>query len=197
MSSLAGLSLGWPEHRAATALGPTAAGEDLVRVRRIMAVAADLVVVGQFFTGPDGPDRFDEHAPVVDHRFAVWIAGMIDEARVIAMHTGIDDYPAVDDEQKRVIVTIALVLIAHVRLTVRNAIAQIFDDARAFADAAQGKYPASVHARAAHPHHARSGNDRRHDSLAAPGHGALKSRPALVLAPGPHTATGARIAGWN
>ena len=73
------------EHGAAALRRAAAAGVDLVDVRRIVLVAADLVVVAQLFAGRDGAHGVDEHAAVLDDRGAVAVAVVIDEARVAAV----------------------------------------------------------------------------------------------------------------
>jgi len=56
---------------------------------------------------------------------------MIDEARIIATHGGVDDCVFVDDEQEGVIVVDVVIVIAIVRRLVREALPEIFDDPRA------------------------------------------------------------------
>src|ERR1700685_359395 len=113
---------------------------------------------------------------------------MIDIACIVAGAAGIDDDGTIDDEQERVIVGNRPVLVAPIRLTVRYAIAQILDDAGAFADLAPRKYAASVQARTAHLDHVRSRSNRPRARRFGCARGGL---PALA----PHTATLARIAG--
>ena len=69
---------------------------------------------------------------------------MIDEARVVAVGAAVDDDAAIDDEQEGVVVARVLVLVAPVGLAMRDAIAEILDDAGALADAAQREYAAPV-----------------------------------------------------
>src|SRR5262245_7830917 len=71
-------ALGRPQHRAA-ALGRAAPARiDLVDVRRVTALAADLVVVSELFARCDIAHGLDEHPPLLDDRFAVRIARVID-----------------------------------------------------------------------------------------------------------------------
>src|SRR6184192_3928906 len=65
-----------PQHGAAAALTAAAAREHLVDVRRVVAFALNLVVVGELLARLDGADRIDEHPSGLDHRFAVRLAGM-------------------------------------------------------------------------------------------------------------------------
>src|ERR1700722_3768297 len=189
------LAPGRPQHRAAAFPRAALAGEDFIDVGRIVAIASDLVVVGQLLARLNSADGLDEHAPVIDQRLAVRVAGMVDEARIIAIDAAVDHHAAIDDEQECVVVANVLVLVAPVSLAVRQPVAQVLDDTRALADAAQGKHTTAMHARAAHAHHAGS----RHYSgygLFAPRGGrplaAAGSRATLT-----HTATRARIAGWD
>jgi hypothetical protein len=146
------------------------AGEHFVDVRRIVLGPADRVIVLELLAGLYRADRLDEHAAVLGHRFAVRIAAVVDEARVVAVDAGVDDDAAVDDEQEGVVVVGGLCLVAAVSFLVRHALAQVFDDARALADAARRKGPEAMHARTPHAEHLRSG--------------------------GAHTAIGALMAGW-
>src|SRR5205807_3798352 len=119
-------------------------------VRRIVLVAADRIVVAQLLARPDGADCLDEHTALIGDRLAVWTAAVVDETRLIAVGARIDDHAAVDDEQEGVAVPARLAFVAPVRFAVGNALAQIFHDARALADAAGGEYPQAVHGGAAH-----------------------------------------------
>src|ERR1700686_4019158 len=92
---------------------------------------------------------------------------MVDEAGVVAIGAAVDHDVAVDDEQESVIVADVFMLVAQVGLPVRHAIAQVLDDPRALADAAQRKHAPAMNARTAHAHHPRSRRDRG-DGLFAP-----------------------------
>jgi len=72
--------------------------------RRIGAIASDLVVVGYLLARPNGADGFDGKPAIIDQRLAVRIAGVVDEARLVAIGAAIDHHAAVDDEQEGVIV---------------------------------------------------------------------------------------------
>src|ERR1039457_1448910 len=155
---------GRPEHRTATTVCPAAAGKDFIHVWRIFLIAPDLVVVGQLVAGLDGADGLDEYASIIDQRLAMGIAGMVDEARIVATGTAaVDDDRAIDDKQESVIVVAGFVPITVISLPMRHAVAQILDDARPFANAAQCKHPAAVQARAAHLQHVRPSRNRRHE----------------------------------
>src|SRR5580704_241794 len=105
------LARGWrPEHGAATGGDATAAGEYHIDIRRIIRFPLDLIIVGQLFTGRDVADRLDEHAAVLNHRFAIRIAAVIDKARFVAPDTGVDDGAAIDDEEKRMVIVLVLLV---------------------------------------------------------------------------------------
>ena len=120
----------------------------------------------------DRPDRLDEHAAVLGDRLAVGRAGVVDEARGVAIHPGVDDGAPVDDEQEGVVVVDRLQVVAAVGLLVRDALAEVLDHPRALADALQREDTESVHGRIAHL-------DER--------------RAAATLDRPDHTATGATI----
>src|SRR6185437_3527826 len=112
---------------------------------RVVVLTLDLVVVGHLLAGLYRAGGLDEHPPLLDHRLAVGVAGVIEESRVIAVDTGIDDGPRVDDEEEGMSVVRILALVAPVGLRVRHALAEILDDAGALADAAQGEGAQSVY----------------------------------------------------
>jgi hypothetical protein len=97
---------------------------------------------------------------------------VVDIARLVAVDTGVDDDVLVDDEEERVVVVRVLVVVAPVGFLVRDALARVFDDARALRNLARGEHAAAVHSRAPHS------DERR-----------------AVDVSGAHTATGALIAG--
>ncbi len=65
---------------------------------------------------------------------------MVDESCVVAADRRIDDRVPVDDEQEGVIVVDVVILVTIVRGPVRNALAEILDDARALPDRRQSEY---------------------------------------------------------
>src|ERR1700683_4654656 len=156
-----------PQHAATTGPEAAAAGEDRIDVQWVVRFALDLVVVGQFLARLDVAPRIDEHAPLFDHRLAIRVAGVVDEARLVPLDTRIDHRARVHDEQEGMAVGGVLVQIAPVCLDVRDPLAQVLDDARALRDAGGGEHAESMQRRVAY-------FDER------------------VL----HTATGARIASW-
>jgi hypothetical protein len=105
-----------PQHRAAALRRTAATRINLVDIRRIVALAADLVVVTELLTGANTANRLDIHATILDHRFAIRIALMIDEARAVAADSGVDHGALVDDEQERVVVIHIVIVIAPIGL---------------------------------------------------------------------------------
>src|ERR1700728_5449059 len=179
-----------PQHAAAAARRAAAAGEDGIDVRRVVALAPDLIVVGELFARGDIAQRVDEHPRALDHRLAVRLAGVIDEARLVAADTRVDDRVLVGDEQERVVVVRCLVIVALVGLGVRDALAQVFEDARATCDRRQYEPPPTMERRVAHldarRRRARVRTGRRLQLGARDGAAAAAGRAA-------HTATGALI----
>src|SRR5215472_6719959 len=139
-----------PHHGAAAAGQAAVAGEDRVDVGRIAGLALDLVVVGQLLSGRDAADRVDEHTRTLDHRLAVGVAGVIHEARLVAVDAGVDHRGVVGDEEEGMAVGRALPLVAPVGLRVGDALAEILEHARARLDAVQREHAESVQRRGPH-----------------------------------------------
>src|SRR6185437_12317573 len=138
------------QHAAAAGRRSAAAGKDLVHIGRVVAVALDLVIVGQLLARLNGANRFDENALAAHAAFAVRIAAVVDVARLIAVHARVDDDPRVHREQEGVVVVRVLVLVARIRLRVAQAVGEIPDGGRALADAAGGEHAGSVDAGGSH-----------------------------------------------
>src|SRR5271165_100600 len=136
--------LGRFQHAAAAIPGSAAARVDFIDIGSVVAVALDLIVVGQLFAGLYGANCFDEDASVPGGAFAVRVAAMVDVSRLIAVHARVDHGLCVDGEQKGVIVVRILVLVPRVRPGVAHAIAQVLDDGGALADAARGEHAEAV-----------------------------------------------------
>ena len=127
---------------------------------------------------------------------------MVNETRLIAFDATINHHTTINDEQKSVVIAIALILVTQVCLAMSNAIAEILNDARTLADATHCKGTPAMNARATQTHQFRASRYRWDDSLSTLGltwgltRGALRRGCALFsLANRTHTATGARIAG--
>src|SRR5688572_22136389 len=132
------------EHRAPALRGAAAADVERELLRVVVALPGELIVVTQLLAGPDIADRIDEHAAILDDGLAVCVAGVVNVARLVAAHARVDADAVVDDEQECVTIVLALLLVARVRLLVRDAIAEIFDDARSDRYFARRIYTAAV-----------------------------------------------------
>src|SRR3954468_3536014 len=98
-----------------------------------------LVVVHQLRSRGDRLRGFDEDPfPIVD-RFAVRLARVIDEARLVPVHRSVDARLVVDREEERMMAVHLLVVVSLVRGLPRDALAEILDDARALLDGPGGK----------------------------------------------------------
>src|SRR5204862_5579702 len=95
-------------------------------------------------------DRIDEHPSGLDHRFAVRLAGMIHETRLVAVDPGVDHGVRVDGEEESVVVARLFVVVAAIRLGVRYTLAAVLDDAPAARDARRREHPQAVQRRLAH-----------------------------------------------
>ena len=127
---------------AAAAVGCPAVAhiERLVPLR--VGVALERVVVYQLGAGLDRTDRLDEDAPLLDHCLAVGIARVVDEARLVAVHCGVDHDLLVDREQERVVARHRVVVVAPVGLLVRDALShRTRNDPRPLANHAKGERP--------------------------------------------------------
>ena len=91
--------------------------------------------------GFDIAQRIDEDAVVFLDGLAVWIAAMVDPARLVAADLGIDYFAAFEAEIE--CVRIALVVGS---VLPGDALAGVFDDAGAFGDELRGVNAATVHA---------------------------------------------------
>lgn len=66
------------------------------------AIKRDPIVVGNLFARPYDAHRFNEYPPALLGGLAVWVAGVIDPARGISVHAGVDVEIFVGVEQKGV-----------------------------------------------------------------------------------------------
>ena len=116
------------------------AAELLLPILGLILVHSEAVVVAEFFAGLDRASRFDENAALVFHRFAIRIARVIDEARVIALHGGINAHVAIANlKEKGVMPLHRSIIIAAVGFIGGNQFARVFDNARAFTNRLLGK----------------------------------------------------------
>ncbi len=98
------------------------AGKHFVHVGGIISVPGDGIVVLQFFTGLDSAQSVDKYTTSFDDGFAVWITPVIDEARVVAVGTGVDDNSTINDEQEGVIVVRGLLSVTPICFSVAHAL---------------------------------------------------------------------------
>src|SRR6266849_175217 len=138
------------QHAASALHSPAAAGEDFVDVGRIVRVAFDLIIVGQLFTGLNGPNGLHVDPLLLRRARAVRIAAMVDVARLVSSDAAVDHGLGIDGEQKGVIVVRILVVVARVRLVVADALTEVLDDGRPLADPAGCEYAVAVDARMAY-----------------------------------------------
>ena len=115
--------------------------------RRMTLFIDQRVVVTQFFAGFDFQQRINIDATVfMLHRFAIGLAGMVDEARFIAAAAAIYDAAIVQTEEVSMIQR-AFGIRPIQRLRPLNPLALIFDNARAGLDYAAGKNAGTVYGR--------------------------------------------------
>src|SRR5215472_1273004 len=100
-----------------------------------------MMIIKQFLSGLDGAYCINEDSVIFLDRFAVWIARMIDPARVVTAHFWIN-YIAVfqsEVESVRIVGVVRRGLPGH-------AFACVLDDARAFRNELRGVNAAAMHA---------------------------------------------------
>lgn len=133
------------QHGAAAGAGAAVAGVVGFGVFIVLLVAGEAVIVGELFARQNVAHGFDVDATRVDHRLAIGLAGMIDEASLIAFYPGIDRRAFVDAEQQDSRVMVAVIFVTGVRLFGRDALANVFDDARSLADGLGGEDAAALY----------------------------------------------------
>ena len=99
------------------------------------------VIVKEFLAGFDITHRVDEDAVIFLNGLAVWVAAMVDPARVVAADLRIDYFAAFEAE----IECVRIVLIVGSALP-GDALAGVFDNAGAFGDELCGVNTATMHA---------------------------------------------------
>ena len=68
----------------------------------------EFVVVGQFDTGLNVADSFNVDPPILVNRFRIGIAGMIDEAGIVAVAARVDNGTRIHSKEKRVVMVSGL-----------------------------------------------------------------------------------------
>ena len=99
------------------------------------------VIIQQFFAGLDVAHRIDEDAVVFLDGFAVWIARMIDPARIVAANLWIDYIPVFQSEIEGVWIVLVIG-----GCFPQHAFARVFDNASAFGNELHGVNAATVDA---------------------------------------------------
>ena len=100
-----------------------------------------MIIIEEFLAGVDVAYGINEDAVVFLDRFAVWIAGMIDPARVVTANFWID-YLAVIQTEVESVWIVGVVGSGFPG----DAFACVFDDARAFGNELRGINTPAVHA---------------------------------------------------
>src|SRR4029077_14146098 len=103
-----------------------------------------MVIIKEFLAGLDVAQRINKDAVIFLDRFAVWIAGMIDPARVVTANFRIDYIAVFQTEVK----SVWIVLVVGSGFP-GDAFACVLDDARAFWNELRGVNAPAVHARLA------------------------------------------------
>ena len=103
-------------------------------------VELHVIIIKEFLAGLDVAHCINEDAVVFLHRFAVWIAGMIDPARVVTANFWID-YIAVFQSEVESVWIVGIIR----RGFPGDAFARVLDDARAFRYGLRGVNTPAVH----------------------------------------------------
>src|SRR5882724_8434999 len=97
-------------------------------------------IIKEFLAGLDITNRIDEDAVIFLNGLAVWVAAMVDPARVVAANLWIDYFAVFQSEIERV----RVVLVVGSGFP-GNALACVFDNASAFGNKLRGVNAATVH----------------------------------------------------
>ena len=117
--------------------------------RVLLSIAREIVIIGQLLAFGDGLYRLDIDVLLIQDCPAVWLTGMIDEARLVAAHPGVDGDVLIHDEQQHMRMLRLIVVVASVGFLGRDPFSEIFNDARPFADALRGEPAESLNGRVA------------------------------------------------
>jgi hypothetical protein len=132
------------ENRTAARRRATPAGILGLRIRSRVLFPLVRIVVEQLFAFEDRLPGIDEHPAPLDHGVAVRRTRVIDEARIVAAHGGVDHRPRSDREQERVMPGHRVVVVPAVRLGLRNALASVLPDTLPSLDPPGGEPPAAL-----------------------------------------------------
>src|SRR5688500_12858005 len=125
------------------------AGVEAIPRRDRHAVALVLVLVEQLVARLDRAQRVDVDAVVLDHRFAVRLARVVDERGIVAPDRAVDDVVHIDREQEGVVPRHLLVIVPPIGLLVGDDLARVLDDAGAAPDTPQREGTPSLNRRPA------------------------------------------------
>ena len=130
-------------------LRPAVTGEAPLRGRRVPLLEHVGVIVRELLAGDDVANALDPDAPVVDHRVAVGIARVIDEARLVPVHRGVDHHVVVDGEEEGVVPLARQLGVARVGFGRGESLARVLDEAHPRRDVAGGEGAEPLHWRGA------------------------------------------------
>ncbi len=108
------------------------------------------VVIAQFFARGNVAQRQYEDTTVALNRFAIGHAGMVDPARRVATHSGIDHPVLVDMKIKRVVWVLRVMRMSCQRFGPTDDFTNILDDGFTGCDILHGKNALAMHSRAAY-----------------------------------------------
>src|SRR3954466_5609501 len=87
---------------------------ELLALRRVVVGSLVLIIVHELRAGGDRLDRLDEDPLAIVDCFAIRIAGVIDESRLVSVDRCIDHRLVVDGEQERVVTRHLLIVVSLV-----------------------------------------------------------------------------------
>src|SRR6185312_2038545 len=116
---------------------------------RVALVDDQAVVVVQLLARANIAQRLDEDAPALFVGFAVRVARVVDPARGVAAHLGVDHVLFVDVEKKRMVRILGIVRMPRLRGLPGHDLAHILDKGFALGDILHGENALAVNARAA------------------------------------------------
>src|SRR5262249_990688 len=100
----------------------------------VLGIVLVLVVVKELCPRRNALQRLDPDAAPADDGFAIRIARVIDEPRLIAVVRGVDARALIEDEQERVVAPHRLFLVPAVSLAVADLLAKVLDHLRSLQD---------------------------------------------------------------
>src|SRR5688500_18974553 len=137
------------EDRPAALRGAAEAGVEPLVLLGVLRVALVLVVVQDLRPRLDVLLRVDEDPVVLDDRLGVRVAGVVDEPRDVPAPPPVDHRVLVEGEEEGVVAPHVPLDVAALTLVGGHALAGVFDDALAPADAARREHAAPLDLRPA------------------------------------------------